>query len=68
MGVRGPQQQEGALRRTGWRPPILPGQYQDLVFKIFERPEFAKAGTRDVMEAALKAFATAEELKDSGVE
>jgi len=63
MGVRGPQRQEGSLRRTGWRPPLLPGQYQDLVFTIFNRPEFDGASQRDVLEAALRAFATEEELK-----
>jgi len=64
MGIRGPQRQEGSLRRTGWRPPLLPGQYQDLVFTIFSRPEFAGASQRDVLEAALKAFATEEELNE----
>jgi len=58
-GSRDPQ----ALRRTGWRPPLMPGQYQDLVFTIFNRPEFAGASQRDVLEAALRAFATDEELK-----
>ena len=62
MGVRGPQPQEGALRRTGWRPPYIQGAYQDLVFAIFRRPEFDKANTREVIEAALRAFATEEEL------
>lgn len=62
MGVRGPQRTEGALRRTGWRPPYIQEQYQDLVFKIFERPEFDKASSREVLEAALKAFATEDEL------
>jgi hypothetical protein len=62
MGVRGPQPQEGALRRTGWRPPFIPGPYQDLVFVILGRPEFDRQGTRSVIEAALKAYATEEEL------
>lgn len=62
MGVRGPQPKEGALRRTGWRPPPLQGVYQDLVFAMFARPEFKDASTREVVEAALKAFATEEEL------
>ena len=62
MGVRGPQPQEGALRRTGWRPPPLQGAYQDLVFAMFDRPEFKSASTREIIEAALRAFATEEEL------
>ena len=63
MGARGPQPQEGALRRTGWRPPPLQGAYQDLVFTMFHRPEFEGASTRMVIEAALRAFATEEELR-----
>lgn len=62
MGVRGPKRKEGALRRTGWRPSPLAGAYQDLVFTIFKRPEFDKASSREVLEAALKAFATEDEL------
>lgn len=62
MGDRGPQPQEGALRRTGWRPPLIQGAYQDLVFAMFNRPEFDKASTREIIEAALRAFATEEEL------
>lgn len=62
MGVRGPQRREGALRRTGWRPPVIAGAYQDLVFTIFHRPEFEGASTRAVIEAALRAFATPEEI------
>jgi hypothetical protein len=55
-----------ALRRTGWRPPLLPGEYQDLVFSMFSRPEFAEASTRAVLEAALRAFATKKELEILG--
>jgi hypothetical protein len=62
MGIRGPQPQKGALRRTGWRPPYIQGAYQDLVFAMFRRPEFKKASPREVLEAALKAFATDKEL------
>jgi hypothetical protein len=62
MGVRGPQPQEGALRRTGWRPPYIQGAYQDLTFTMFKRSEFKDASTREVIEAALRAFATEDEL------
>ena len=68
MGIRGPQPQPNAISRTGWRPPLLPGTYQDLVFAIFRRPEFQGASTRSVLEAALKAFATEEELDQSGLD
>jgi len=51
-----------SLRNSGWRPPLLPGVYQDLAFAILGRPEFEGMPTRTVIEAALKAFATADEL------
>jgi len=63
MGVRGPQRQEGSLRRTGWRPPLIKGEYQDLVFAMFNRAEFKHASQRDVIEAALTLLATEEELQ-----
>lgn len=64
MGVRGPQPQKEALRRTGWRPScVLPGQYQDLVFAILQRPEFEGKTTKDVVAAALAAYATNDEAK-----
>lgn len=63
MGVRGPQRQDGALRRTGWRPPLLPREYQILVSAIASRrPEFKNASTREVLEAALRELATVEEF------
>lgn len=62
MKAVGRPREEGALRREGWRPPLIPGSYQDLVFVILGRPEFKGQPTRAVVEAALKAYATAEEL------
>lgn len=62
MAPVGRPRQEKAIRRTGWRPPLLPGSYEDLVFTIIGRPEFEGQPTRAVVEAALKAYATAEEL------
>ena len=56
-----------ALRRTGWRPPLLPGEYQDLVFLMFNRSEFKGASTRKVIEAALAQLATEDELKEVGL-
>jgi hypothetical protein len=62
MAAVGRPREEAAIRRTGWRPPLLPGPYQDLVFTIIGRPEFEGQPTRAVVEAALRAYATAEEL------
>ena len=50
-----------ALRRTGWRGPLLPGWYQDLAGVILSRPEFKGEKFRAVLEAALLAYATPEE-------
>lgn len=67
LGVKGNHNPE-ALRRTGWRGPLLDGRYQDLVFILFgTRPEFKGATTRQVVEAALTAFATKQELQDAGL-
>ena len=57
-----------SLRYSGWRPPLLPGAYQDLVFTILGRPEFEGEPTRAVLEAALVAFASPEELVGVGLE
>jgi hypothetical protein len=67
MGIRGPQPQEGALRRTGWRPSPLPKWCKDLAAEILKRPEFEGASSREVLEVALKAFATDKELDDAGL-
>jgi hypothetical protein len=50
-----------SLRRTGWRGPLLPGWCQDLAGVILGRDEFKKKGFKDVVVAALLAFATEEE-------
>ena len=50
-----------ALRRTGWRGPLLPGWCQDLAGVILGREEFKSKGFKDVVIAALLAFATEEE-------
>ena len=50
-----------ALRRTGWRGPLLPGWYKDLTDTILRREEFKNKGFSAVMIAALLAYATPEE-------
>jgi hypothetical protein len=50
-----------ALRRTGWRGPLLPVWCQDLAVVILGREEFKSKGFKDVVIAALVAFATEEE-------
>lgn len=67
MGIRGPQPKEGALRRTGWRPSPLPQWCKDLAAEILKRPEFEMASSREVLEVALKTFATDKELDDAGL-
>jgi hypothetical protein len=60
MGIRGPQPQEGALRRTGWRPPYVNFQYQDLVLEIAKREG---KSPRLIIEAAILAMATPDEIE-----
>ena len=50
-----------ALRRTGWRAPLLPGWCQNLAGVILGREEFKSKGFKDVVIAALLAFATEDE-------
>lgn len=69
MGVRGPKKSKNALRRNGWRPScVLPPAYKALVALILKRTEFADKTTGDVVSAALKEFATEEELNQVDVE
>jgi hypothetical protein len=53
-----------SVRYSGWRPPLIAGWFLELVTVIGQRKEFKGLKIRAVVEAALLAFATEEELKE----
>lgn len=66
-GGRGKPRQPDAIRNSGWRPPYVEGRYQDIVLAIGSRAEFKKdRSTRYVIEAAILAMATKDELDEIG--
>jgi hypothetical protein len=58
-GYPDPRKDERALRRTGWRPPLVAGEFSGLLDAIAQSRGMSK---RDIVEQALLAYATAEEL------
>lgn len=54
---------ESALRRTGWRPPLVSSEIAGVLDAIAQARGMNK---RDIVEQALLAYATAEELDAAG--
>jgi hypothetical protein len=53
-----------SVRYSGWRPPLIAGWFLELTTVICRREEFEGLKIRAVVEAALLAFATEDELKE----
>ncbi len=64
MGVRGPGKQSKALRRFGWRPPLISPEFSSLVEAIATSRGWSK---RQVLEMALMRLATSKEAEAAGL-
>ena len=56
-----------SVRWSGWRAPLLAGEYALLVDAIGQRQEYRGLSPRAIVEAALQAYATAEEKDKAGM-
>jgi len=63
---RGPR--SSSLRYSGWRPPLVSSEIALLVSAIGDRAELSGQSARAILEAALLAYATAEEKAKAGIE
>lgn len=57
-----------SIRYSGWRLPMVRAEYAILMNLLAQRPEHQGHSMREIAEAAIKAYATADELERSGLD